>query len=125
VVSYTPGTIPDEELKIDLDKNGEIDDNEKFKWLSMSYILVADHDPAEDENGLLGSDRTTLQNLQYKFAPKKGDDIVFNEGLNNVPVQRNWRTNILGRILTGDIQFNISINPVYDGDIFFPDAPTE
>lgn len=125
VVSYTPGTIPNEELKIDLDKNGEIDDNEKFKWLSMSYILVADHDPAEDENGLLGSDRTTLQNLQYKFAPKKGDDIVFNEGLNNVPVQRNWRTNILGRILTGDVQFNISINPVYDGDIFFPDAPTE
>lgn len=124
-VSYASAIIPNEELKIDLDKDGEIDDNEKFIWLSMSYILAADHDATEDNEGLLGTDRVTLQDLDYTFAPKNGDNIVFNEGLNSVPVQRNWRTNILGRILTGDIQFNISINPVYDDDIIYPNSQTE
>lgn len=124
-VSYASGIIPNEELKIDLNKDGDIDDNEKFKWLSMSYILVADHDATEDNEGLLGNDRVTLQDLDYTFIPKSGNDIVFNEGLNNVPVQRNWRTNILGKILTGDIQFNISINPVYDDDIIYPNSQTE
>ena len=36
--------------------------------------------------------------------------------MNNVPVQRNWRTNILGKLLTGDITFNIVIDPVYEDD---------
>lgn len=126
VVSYSSGTIPSEELKIDLNKDGDFDEGlEIYKWLSMSYILVADHDATNDENGLLGNDRTTLQNLQYTFTPKSGEQIVFNEGLNSVPVQRNWRTNILGRLLTGNILFNISIDPVYDGDIIYPDAQIE
>ena len=40
----------------------------------------------------------------------------FNQGLNAVPVQRNWRTNIIGKILTGDVTFNITIDPIYDGE---------
>jgi hypothetical protein len=37
-------------------------------------------------------------------------------GLEFVPIQRNWRTNIVGQILTGDISFNIKIDPIYENE---------
>ena len=126
-VNYSSELIPNEELKVDLNQDGDFDDeNEKYAWLSMSYILVADHDEAKDNNGLLGTDRTTLAGLEYTFTPAEGGNaIVFKDGLAGAPVQRNWRTNILGKLLTGDIQFNITIDPVYDGDIKYPGTSTE
>ena len=119
-VTYTLNGIPTEELKVDADGDGT---KEAYKWLSMSYILVNDtHDTDEDQDGTLGDAKTTLNSLQYTFEPESGKSIAFAEGLNSVPVQRNWRTNILGKILTGDIQFNITIDPVYDGDIIYPEG---
>ncbi len=122
-VSYSSGLIPAEDLKIDMngDKDFE-DENEIYKWLSMSYILVADRNADTDNSGVLGDERATLESLQYTFTPKSGNDITFGDGLNNVPVERNWRTNILGQILTGDIKFSITINPIFEGDINV-DAP--
>ena len=122
-VTYALNTIPGEELKVDINNDGE---KETYKWLSMSYILVADATEADvDGDGTLGDEKTTLNSLQFTFTPESGNAIEFNEGLNNVPVQRNWRTNILGKILTGDIQFNITIDPVYDGDIIYPSKAEE
>ena len=122
-VSYLSNTIPNEDLKVDLNRDKDYDDeNEKYKWLSMSYILVADRN-ADSGNGVLGDERDALESLQYTFSPKSGNEITFGDGLNSVPVQRNWRTNILGQILTGNIEFNIRINPIFDGDINV-DAPT-
>ena len=119
-VTYTINAIPGEKLMVDADSNGT---KEAYHWLSMSYILVNDtHTTDEDSDGTIGDNRTNLESLAYTFTPEIGNAIAFAEGLNNVPVQRNWRTNILGKILTGDIQFNITIDPVYDGDIIFPDA---
>lgn len=54
--------------------------------------------------------------MDFTFAPTSGNNINFGEGLNSVPVQRNWRTNIIGKILTGDVTFNITIDPIYDGE---------
>ena len=122
-VSYLSNTIPNEDLKVDLNGDKDYDDeNEKYKWLSMSYILVADRN-ADSGNGVLGDERDALESLQYTFSPKSGNEITFGDGLNSVPVQRNWRTNILGQILTGNIEFNIRINPIFDGDNNV-DAPT-
>ena len=118
VVSYLSDAIPNEDLKVDLNGDGDYDDeNEVYKWLSMSYILVADRNADTDNNGVLGDERATLESLQYTFSPIVGNDITFGDGLNSVPVQRNWRTNILGQLLTGDIEFNITINPIFEGDI--------
>ena len=118
VVSYSSNRIPNEDLKVDLNGDGDYDDeNEVYKWLSMSYILVADRNADTDDNGVLGDERATLESLQYTFSPASGNDITFSDGLNSVPVQRNWRTNILGQLLTGDIEFNITINPIFEGDI--------
>ena len=120
-VTYTANAIPqDEMLKVDTDDDGV---DEEYHWLSMSYILAADHDETP-ENGLLGTKKATLQGLQYTFIPKNGESIAFAEGLASAPVRRNWRTNILGKILTGDVQFNITIDPAYDGDYIYPDGTT-
>ena len=117
-VSYSSNRIPNEDLKVDLNGDGDYDDeNEVYKWLSMSYILVADRNADTDDNGVLGDERATLESLQYTFSPIVGNDITFGDGLNSVPVQRNWRTNILGQLLTGNIEFNITINPIFEGDI--------
>lgn len=102
-VVYDFGATPkssNEVLKVDLDKDGTA---EEYHYLSMSYILV-------------DAQKSTLQDLDFTFHPISGNDIVFGEGLNNVPVQRNWRTNIIGQILTDNIDFNISIDPIYDGE---------
>lgn len=117
VVSYSSNTIPNEELRVDLNGDGNYDVNEVYKWLSMSYILVADRNPDTDNNGVLGDERATLESLQYTFSPMIGNDITFGDGLNSVPVQRNWRTNILGQLLTGNIEFSITISPDFEGDI--------
>ena len=111
-VEYDFATIPYQFTTpetLDVDTNGD-GVKENYKYLSMSYILV------NDANG--GSSKATLESegLQFTFSPESGNDILFFEGLNNVPVQRNWRTNIIGKILTGDVTFNITIDPIYDGE---------
>ena len=116
-VTYDFATIPAkfttaETLAVDVNHDGTIQDDEKYKYLSMSYILT-DND----------AERTTLEadGLQFTFSPENGEDIVFDEGLHAVPVQRNWRTNILGKLLTGNIQFNIVIDERFDDDYNYPD----
>lgn len=109
-VEYGFATIPTqfttpETLDVDLDKDGT---KEKYVYLSMSYILAND--------ATTGYAKATLEDLDFTFAPKSGNKINFSEGLNAVPVQRNWRTNIIGKILTGDVTFNITIDPIYDGE---------
>lgn len=118
-VTYDFATIPAkftpvETLEVDVNRDGAIQEEEKYVYLSMSYILT-DND----------ADRTTLEadGLQFTFSPANGEDIIFDEGLHAVPVQRNWRTNILGKILTGDIQFNIEIDQRFDDNynLMYPD----
>lgn len=102
-VTYDLADIPTEKLSVDVDGNGEISEAEKYNYLSMSYILAPE-------------EKSTLESLKFTFKPQAGNDIVFAEGLTNVPVQRNWRTNIIGKILSGDVTFNISIDPIYEND---------
>lgn len=118
VVTYIENIIPDEILFVDADKDGK---EEEYIWVSMSYILAADESKDPDDNGVLGTNCTTLESLDYTFVPENGNPIEFSEGLTSVPVQRNWRTNILGRMLTGNVNFTITIDPEYDGDYIFPD----
>lgn len=108
-VSYALNAIPNDPAILKVDANGDGED-EEYNWLSMSYIL-----PAAEQTGY---EKATLENIAFVFAPKNNSysNIEFNQGLNSVPVQRNWRTNILGKLLTGDITFNIVIDPVYEDD---------
>lgn len=105
-VSYELANIPSEPAILQVDADGD-GIKEDYNWLSMSYIL-----PSAAPTGY---EKAALENVAFVFA-SNGEPIEFNQGLNNVPVQRNWRTNIVGKILTGDITFNIVIDEEFEDD---------
>ena len=104
-VTFDFANIPTDALSVDLDGDGT---PETYKYLSMNYILPFDE--------LTGESSTTLSDLEFTFRPVAGNDITLTQGLDAVPVQRNWRTNIIGQILSGDLSLNISIDPGFNGD---------
>ena len=103
-VTFDFANIPTDALSVDLDGEGP----EDYKYLSMNYILPYD--------ATTGDASTTLEDLKFTFHPRNGNDITLAQGLDAVPVQRNWRTNIVGQILSGDLSLNISIYPGFNGD---------
>ena len=104
-VTFDFANIPTDDLSVDLDGDGT---PKTYKYLSMNYILPFDE--------TTGDASTTLSDLEFTFSPEAGEDITLTQGLDAVPVQRNWRTNIIGQILSGDLSINISIDPGFNGD---------
>ena len=108
-VTYTASAIPKEDLLVDADGDGT---KEKFKYLSMCYILP--------DEATTGASKTTVSTA-FTFAPEtgKGNPVTLNEGLQAIPVQRNYRTNIVGRILTAEVDFNVVVDPdfICDHDV--------
>ena len=103
-VEYTLNNIPsgdNEKLHVDVNQNGE---KEHYRYLSMGYILA----------DTVGS----IHTMSFKFKDVENDKLIgFSEGLENVPAKRNWRTNLVGQILTGPANFLVIIDPTYDGEI--------
>lgn len=103
-VKYTLADIPaDSEI---LTAAGE-----NYKYLSMSYILVVE-------------EKSTLEDLTYVFSDGNGESVELSQGLTSVPVQRNYRTNIVGKLLTGDIDFNITIDEIFETPDYNVTTPT-
>ena len=104
-VTYTAANIPTEKLKVDADGDGTKED---YKYLSMCYIL-----PNEATTGTA----KTTAGTEFTFKPESGNDITLSDGLQAIPVQRNYRTNIVGNILSGEVSLNVKVDPIYDGDL--------
>lgn len=108
-VVFKANALPEEALVVDVNQDGE---NEAYKYLSMCYFLPY------DENG--GAAKTLLTDLDYTFTATNGSQIVLSNGLENAPVQRNHRTNIISAdgdgIITGDINVKVSLDALYDGE---------
>ena len=108
-ITFASNTITaNETLKVDINCDGE---TEEYKYLSMCYFLA--------NSAVNGAKQTTLDGL--KFTLTNGTkSVVLQDGLANAPVQRNYRTNIVGHgggsILTSDIDVNVSLDPLYDGE---------
>ena len=99
-VDYGFSNIPDEDLLVDVDGNNK---PETYEYLSMSYLLA-------DESA-------STHAMSFEFTDKSGaNKIQFNQGLGSVPIQRNYRTNIIGQILSGEVSFKIKIDPEYQGE---------
>ena len=72
-------------------------ENVRYKWLSMDYVLVPEDKTATDVTLILCNGTRPLNSIM----------------VSNIPLQRNWRTNILGRLLTTNTGFIISIDPAF------------
>ena len=80
-----------------------------YDYLSMNYLLVAkDKEVIEVEFG-------------YKEEATEAKTRI----VGSVPVQRNYRTNIFGQLLTSFVGINVMIVPDYDGYYNYPSNDTE
>ena len=84
-----------------------------------SYDLLA-------VNYLFTGGEKQLVNVKFTYTDReiKGGNAGRTAEYNSVPVQRNYRTNIIGSLLTSDGKFNIEIKPGFGGTETF-DAPSE
>ena len=112
-VTFAVNTILDNDNKliVDLNLDGE---SEEYKYLSMCYFLAND--------SVNGSSQTTLDGLKFVLSSEDGSKtLTLQDGLANAPVQRNYRTNIYGSILTSDVEVKVVIEPTFnDPDYNYP-----
>ena len=69
-----------------------------YKYIAMNYLLVA----------------TDKELVDVEFACKDKTSKEKTRTVGSVPVQRNYRTNIYGKILTSEVDVNIEIEPDYN-----------
>ena len=74
-------------------------DGRTFNYLALNYLLVS------GEKGLV--------NCKFSYTDGATTDTK-TMTIDNVPVQRNYRTNIFGSLLTGSVDFDITIDPDFD-----------
>lgn len=98
IVTFTESALPGETL---VTKAGD------YKWMTMNYILPMGKQDAKH-----------ISNVTAEFIPETG--ITVKASSPQTPVQNNYRTNILGNLLTSQVIFNIEIVPIFnepDNDI--------
>ena len=98
-VTFAAAKIPVEPLVIK--------DGTKYAWMTMNYIIPV---------GKQGEKH--ISNVTAEFIPEAGDAITASSP--QTPVQNNYRTNILGNLLTSQVIFNVEIVPIFnepDNDI--------
>lgn len=89
-------------LTDDLDVNGV-----GYKHIAMNYLLV--------------NAKEVVNEVAFKFVENGPTYTKFERTYYNVPLQRNYRTNILGRIISDEFDFEIVIDSNFnepDNDIF-------
>ena len=75
-----------------------------YKYLALNYVLVA---PATDQNPIT---------VELTYTDTEGS--AYNYTFADVPVKRNFRTNIYGDLLTGNAGYKVDINEGFgEGDI--------
>ena len=92
-VTFGFNDIPDESFTAD---------GRTFHYLALNYLLV--------------SDQKGLVNCELRYTDGATTDNTLT--IDNVPVQRNYRTNIFGSLLTGSVDFDITIDPDFDTSDF-------
>ena len=104
------GHAPAEALVINkalVQNNPQVEIADSYGWLAMNYILVAD-----------GTDNGASSALaEVAFSVREGENTVLTSyEVPNVPVQRNFRTNIVGGLLTAEGEISIIIDPIFNGE---------
>ncbi len=97
-VELTAGAFPSEKLTVE---------GEQYEYLSMNYLLVNN-----DRSDITGITMTTIMN-------REGNDASYPLELETLPVQRNFRTNIVGRLITKAVDFKLVIDASFDGEYIY------
>lgn len=87
-VTFAANAIP----KATFTANGK-----SYDYLALNYLLV-------------GTDKA-LVNCEFTYSDGTLNNTMT---MDNVPVQRNYRTNIFGSLLTGSVDFDITIDPDFE-----------
>ena len=101
-VTYALAPVPSESKELVVDRTN-------YKWLAMNYLLVPGQVRMADTKITTESGLVTTTLTVYA-----GETKVNEMSVDNVPVQSNHRTNILGNLLTDKVNFNVVIDPVFD-----------
>ena len=126
-------------------KDSETDEEPKtetFKYLSMCYVLVPEaknisSDDTEEPEAPNATCGAVLPSVRFNFQGVNLEEVTEDENgeftisggasendgrftidieVMNVPVQKNWRTNILGKFFTVTEKFKVYVVPDYFGD---------
>ena len=95
-VELTAGAFPSEKLTVE---------GEQYEYLSMNYLLANN-----ERSDIKGITMTTIMN-------REGKDASYPLEFESLPVQRNFRTNIVGRLITKDVNFKITIDGSFNGEV--------
>jgi len=100
-MTFGLNAIPTEKLKVTVDGV-----TKEYNYLALNYLLVGDNDSEK-----------TLTDVDFVWESSNGDSNA--ESVTtflNIPVQRNYRTNIVGKLLTSPTTFNIVIDDKFKGE---------
>lgn len=97
---------------------GVLPATETFKYLSMCYVLVPEPSTVQNADGSSTKSGAVIDKMEirtYGETTDKGLGLI--QTLNNVPVQKNWRTNIINnRFYIVEKKFYVIVAPEYCGE---------
>lgn len=85
-----------------------------YNTLNMDYIFV---------NEVEGEGTTPFTITKAEITSKNGKVITILEGAENIPMKRNYRTNILSSFLTDPQDFKVEVSPLWLGDNLYNELP--
>ena len=87
--------------------------NVNYQYLSLNYLLVPGKKAPQGTQAYVAQTNADKAIVNLTFNLKRGDKVLQPISVPNAPLQRNWRTNIIGDVLTGT-DFDIVIKPETD-----------
>ena len=85
----------------------------EYTYLALNYLLVGDKDVEK-----------SLSDVEFKWQPANGKTNEPTTHFVNIPVQRNYRTNIIGKLLTTPADFNIVIDAAFQNPDYVEEVET-
>lgn len=105
-VEFAAAELPAEKLIVNKGTASEAE----YVYLALNYVLVNDGSPTGYDKAMLGNDAFAV--TFYEDGRE-----INTIAVDNVPIRRNYRTNIIGQdILTDNVSLTIIIDPLFYGE---------
>ena len=85
----------------------------EYTYLALNYLLVGDKNVEK-----------SLSDVEFKWQTANGKTNEPTTHFVNIPVQRNYRTNIIGKLLTTPADFNIVIDAAFENPDYVEEVET-